>query len=288
MLDGENRPDRASEKVAAASARRAAYEGKGIQPRAAQRGSEGIALGTTRRAAAFPSKMRAEKKLHERDGKQLYKVEGYATMFDRSYDMWDMFGPYTETVRSGAADTTLKSNPDVVFLLNHKGLSMARTTNGSLELRADETGLHDIAWLNPERQDVKDLMEAIHDEVVTEQSFAFMITEGYWNQDFTEFEIAEFDINRGDVSAVNYGANPHTEIAARQQEFMTEVDMLPASVARALFERLTHRTDILAREIDTMRRIEEERALRREPARVGRSLKHVANELGEDLDHLSF
>jgi hypothetical protein len=51
-------------------------------------------------------------------------------------------------------------------------------------------------------------------------------------------------LDRGDVSAVNYGANPHTSIAARMREIMHDVDHLPIGAARAAYARLQHRDDL--------------------------------------------
>lgn len=233
------------------------------------------------RYLAFPAEIRAE--LHERDGKKFYRVEGYATTFGQPYEMWDIFGPYEEEVAEGAADDTLAAKPDVVFLINHRGMSLARTAgpwNGNtatLELSADATGLRDVAWLNPERSEVKDLMLAIDDKIVTEQSFAFMIDEGWWNEDFTKFRIVRFDINRGDVSAVNYGANPYTSIAARQQEILTDLRLAGPAMARAALHSLLQRTDVdLSREVDRIAEL-------RQPATIpaGRSLQQIEAELAE-------
>jgi HK97 family phage prohead protease len=189
-----------------------------------------------------PPRLRAEKR--ERDGKQFYVVEGYATVYERGYEMWDMFGPYTEIVSNGAAEQTLGADPDVVFLVNHRGLAMARTVANTLDLWSDDTGMGDRAWLNPQRQDVRDLVLGIEDGTITEQSFAFMITAGRWSPDYTEYRIDVYDINRGDASAVNYGANPYTSIAARGREMLDELDKLPAGMARAAFDRLSTRTDL--------------------------------------------
>lgn len=197
------------------------------------------------RAQSFQAELRAKKV--DRDGKAFYLVEGYATVYERGYEMWDWAGPYTEIVSVGAAEETLAANPDVVFLVNHRGLAMARTRpadNATLELSSDSTGMRDRAWLNPQRQDVKDLVVGIDDGVITEQSFAFMITSGQWSPDYSEYRINAFDIHRGDVSAVNYGANPHTSIAARSREILDALDHLPAGAARAAIERLRHRADI--------------------------------------------
>lgn len=190
----------------------------------------------------FHSEFRAEKV--ERDGKDFYLVEGYASMTERSYEMWDFFGPYEEIVSKSAFDKTLAADPMVVFRFNHGGTSMANTRNGRLELEADTLGLRDRAWINPTRADVTELITAIEDQDVSEQSFMFMITEGSWNEDFTEFRIDEVDLDRGDVGPVTFGANPHTLIAARSGEFLSAIPDLPPLVAREAMARLTMRTDI--------------------------------------------
>lgn len=172
------------------------------------------------------------------------RLEGYASVTGRAYEMWDFFGPYTEKVASGAFDKTLAAKPDVNFVVNHGGLSMARTTNDSLKLRADLIGLRTEALLNPKRSDVSDLLTAIDDELVTEMSFKFRITDGEWNESYDEFTILEVDLHRGDVSAVNYGANPFTSLAAEARSFMRSLDRVPASVARAALERLSARADL--------------------------------------------
>ena len=105
------------------------------------------------------------------------------------------------------------------FLVNHKGLSMARTRNPSggqptLRLSADPS-LRARAYVNPERTDVRDLLHAIDDQIVTEMSFAFQLLDGEWDEEFGHFTITRIDLDRGDVSAVNYGANPYTVIGAR-------------------------------------------------------------------------
>lgn len=161
------------------------------------------------------------------------KLEGYASVTDKWYTMYDMFGEYKERISSGAFDVTLGKSPDVAFLVNHRGVTMARTTNGSLELSADKKGLKPTAYLNPKRGDVKDLVLAVEDKDVTEMSFAFMIDEGEWNEDYTEYSINQVDLNRGDVSAVNYGANPFTSVSARQVEIIRDFRELPAGAQRA-------------------------------------------------------
>lgn len=194
------------------------------------------------RMRAFPSQMRAQ--LVTKNNKNFYEVTGYATVFDRAYDMYDMFGPYQEIMSAQALDKSLANGPDVAFLLNHRGMTMARTSNATLELAKDALGLHIQAFLNAERQDVRDLASAINDGLIDEMSFAFMLTDGSWSDDYETFTITEADINRGDVSAVNYGANPYTSINARAAEWLELAEQMPPSVARAGFLRLGHREDL--------------------------------------------
>jgi hypothetical protein len=114
-----------------------------------------------------------------------------------------------------------------------------------------DNGLGVDAYVNPARTDVQDLVTAIDDGNVTQMSFAFMLIEGWWSDDFETFKITEVDIHRGDVSAVNYGANPFTSIEARQQEILADVRNMPASAARAAFRELMARNDL---DLDTLMR----------------------------------
>ena len=221
--------------------------------------------------AAFPAQLRAE--LVEHHGQKRYHVFGHASVVNTPYEMWDEHGPYMEVIDGRAFDRTLAADPDVAFLVNHRGVTMARTTSGSLNLSMDDVGLYVEAWLNPKRQDVTDLVMAIQDRDITEMSFAFMLADGggRWNGDFSEFRVTDADIDRGDVSAVNYGANPYTDVAARAREVLADLDHLPAGAARAALARLQHRTEQTPAPTPQS-----------DGRRTGRSLAHVAALLDED------
>src|SRR5260370_29409748 len=88
------------------------------------------------------------------NGKKLRLLDGYASVTGIEYEMYDMFGIYYETVAPEAFDQTLAAHPDVAFLVNHKGLTMARTVarqgeDPTLLLDADPRGLHSAAYVNP-------------------------------------------------------------------------------------------------------------------------------------------
>ena len=140
------------------------------------------------------------------------ELRGYASVFESPYEMHDMFGPYNEIVRSGAFSKTLGEKPDVAYLANHEGLTMARTASGSLTLEQDSTGLLTVAQVNTQRQDVRDLVTAIEDGDVDQMSFAFRVLRQQWSPDYDQRDLQEVDINRGDVSAVNFGASPSTNV----------------------------------------------------------------------------
>lgn len=142
-------------------------------------------------------------------------VGGFASVTEKGYEMWDMFGPYTEVVALTAFDATLATDPLVEFTINHGaggGLPMAHTRNATLVLAAvhdgDPTGLRFDATVDASRHDVADMLKAMERGDLAEASFKFRIIRGLWSPDWMQYRIEEIDIDRGDVSAVNFGANP--------------------------------------------------------------------------------
>lgn len=192
-------------------------------------------------ARHLPFRTQLRSKLVDVGDKQFYRLEGHASTTEQPYEMWDFWGPYTEVVSRGAFARTLGSNPDVAFLVNHSGLTMARTTAGTLELSEDEIGLLAGALLNPQRADVQDLVHAVDDGAIDQMSFAFSIVRGAWSPDYMEYRIDEVDIDRGDVSAVNFGANPYTDIAARARRAFEAIDALEGAALVAAQRRLAAR-----------------------------------------------
>lgn len=198
------------------------------------------------RSLAFPAQMRATKR--EWNGKPMYNLVGIASVTDQPYEMYDMFGPYEEIVDRSAFTDTLAADPDVAFLTNHRGLTMARTrakegSDRTLSLQMVTEGFESNAFVNPARADVKDLVIAIDDGNIDQMSFAFMLEEGWWSEDFSTFKITKLNIDRGDVSAVNYGANPYTSIAARSREILADLEQLPEGAKRAAIARLSGTQD---------------------------------------------
>ena len=149
-----------------------------------------------------------------------YRFEGYAAVFDEPFDMWDMWGDeYTEVVNPGAFTRTLANSADVAFLIGHwdAGILMARTKSGTMTLSQDSTGL---AVLVPDmdgsRDDVRALASAVERGDMDEMSCAFVTRQQQWSPDFTQRNMIELDLHRGDVSAVVFGANAATAGSSMQ------------------------------------------------------------------------
>lgn len=135
---------------------------------------------------------------------------GYACVTEQGYEMEDWLGPYTEVVRSGAFKKTLNEGADVPFLINHRGMTLARTKSGTLRLAEDDTGLYTEADLDPANPEVQALRSAMDRGDIDEMSFGFWVTRQQWSPDYDQRDILEVNLNKGDVSVVNYGANPYT------------------------------------------------------------------------------
>ena len=140
---------------------------------------------------------------------------GYASVFNHDYDVYDAFGKFTERLAPGAFTRTLKDNPDVMLLVNHQGLPLARTKSGTLQLSQDNVGLRVSARLDANDPDVRAILPKMRRGDVDEMSFAFRVNDQEWSDDYTDRTITEVNLARGDVSIVSYGANPATVAALR-------------------------------------------------------------------------
>lgn len=154
-----------------------------------------------------------------KDGKTLTYF-GHASVTENEYNVYGG-APYgwTETIARGAFKRTLLNNADVAFLVNHDGLTLARTKSGTLTLDEDGTGLRTVAELDPTSPTVQSLRSAVERGDIDEMSFGFRVVADEWStaegqpaipMDGTNRRILEVNLNKGDVSAVNYGANPAT------------------------------------------------------------------------------
>jgi HK97 family phage prohead protease len=160
------------------------------------------------------------------------EFDGYASITEEPYEMWDWYGPYDEVVRAGAFIRTLnRSDLDVPLVIAHDQIRrIARTTTGDLHLEEDTRGLHVRATLSLRDLDVQYIVPKLESGHVDEMSFAFRIVKGLWSPDYMQYSLEEVDLHRGDVAIVGFGANPATAgsgLASEHSEVSDERQALP-------------------------------------------------------------
>ena len=141
-----------------------------------------------------------------------YIVEGYATTFNMPYVLYEYEGiKYMEVIDRHALDNADMS--DVILQFDHQGKVFARQSNGTLEIRIDDKGLHVCADLS-KSEAARGLYEEIKNGLVTKMSWSFVIDADEYNRDTHTRTLLKIK-KVYDVSAVSIPANPFTDISAR-------------------------------------------------------------------------
>lgn len=138
-------------------------------------------------------------------------VEGYAAVFNEETEIAGLF---RERIDPGAFSDAI-GRDDVVFLINHEGLPLARTRSGTLTLTEDERGLKIATTLDPEDPDVRSIAGKMKRGDLDKMSFAFMPDVQEWDD---SGDLPVRTIKRAslfDVSVVTTPAYQGTEIALR-------------------------------------------------------------------------
>lgn len=139
-------------------------------------------------------------------------LRGYAAVFNEA----SVPLPFIETIAPGAFRKTLSETPDVRLLINHEGLPLARTKNGTLTLTEDDRGLYMDATI-ADTSEGRDLYKLVERGDVDQMSFAFRVIRQKYNEDRTTRTLTEVSLADGDVSVVTYPAYPTTSVEAREQ-----------------------------------------------------------------------
>lgn len=140
-----------------------------------------------------------------------YYVEGYAARYEPYVLFEDADGPIYERFERGCFDGCDMS--DIIMQLNHQGTVMARQSNGSLIVEADETGLFTAADLG-RTEAARNLYEEISTGMITKMSWGFILGDYTFDRD-TRTIVHRSVKKIFDVSAVSIPANQNTEINAR-------------------------------------------------------------------------
>jgi len=141
-----------------------------------------------------------------------FYTEGYATTFDKPYEIWEYDGiKYYEQIDRNALKEADMS--DVIMQYDHEGKVLARQSNGTLVIEPDDHGLFIAADLS-KSQASKEMYEEIKSGLVTRMSWAFTVAEDMYNNQ-TRTRIITKIKKVYDVSAVSIPANGDTDISAR-------------------------------------------------------------------------
>ncbi len=152
---------------------------------------------------------------------------GYASTFE-PYEIYG--GPsngvgWIEQIDRRAYDATMSEKPDLHLLINHEGMPLARTKSGTLHLSVDDHGLKVVAKLDRSDPDVQRLEPKMRRGDMDEMSFAFRVRAQKWeaapgfeDDDQSLRTITDVNLHKGDVSIVNFGANPTTSAEIKSVE----------------------------------------------------------------------
>jgi uncharacterized protein len=143
------------------------------------------------------------------------RVSGYAAVFNQVTTIGDWF---REVIAPGAFREAI-GRDDVVFLVNHEGLPLARTRSGTLTLSEDSTGLKMETVLDPEDPDVQAITGKMKRGDLDKMSFAFIPEVQEWDESGNDLPLRT--IKRAalyDVSIVTTPAYDGTSIGMRSLE----------------------------------------------------------------------
>jgi len=143
------------------------------------------------------------------------RVSGYAAVFGEETNIAGMF---TEVIERGAFSSALERQDDVVFLINHDGLPLARTRSGTLRLTEDERGLYMETELDGSDPDVRAIVPKMKRGDLDKMSFAFVPTRQEWNDSGDMPKRTIQDLELYDVAIVTTPAYSGTEIGLRSLE----------------------------------------------------------------------
>ncbi len=149
------------------------------------------------------------------DEDQAIRVSGYAAVFGEETNIAGMF---TEVIEQGAFTNALERQDDVVFLINHDGLPLARTRSGTLRLTQDERGLFMETELDGSDPDVRSIVPKMKRGDLDKMSFAFIPTRQEWDDSGDMPKRMIQDLQLHDVAIVTTPAYDGTEIGLRSLE----------------------------------------------------------------------
>ncbi len=163
-------------------------------------------MATEKRAALAPAEVASS-------GEGI-RVSGYAAVFNQETDIG---GYWREVIAPGAFSRAI-GRDDVVFLINHDGLPLARTRSGTLTLIEDDHGLKMETMLDPADPDVASIVPKMKRGDLDKMSFSFRATVQEWDESQNPPLRTIREVELYDVAIVTTPAYDGTEIALRSRD----------------------------------------------------------------------
>lgn len=180
-------------------------------------------------------------------------IEGYGAVFNEEYVLYEDTGwRLVETIKPGAFTRALKEKQDTRCLFNHSADQvLGRTTNGTLRMQEDGTGLAFENDLDSRTTIAQNVQAFVDRGDVSGCSFAFNVRKQTWRDETSADgkmttctrEIEEIG-DLYDVGPVTYPAYTGTSVSPRSQAQLAEmrshvlaIDDLPAEIRARISER---------------------------------------------------
>jgi HK97 family phage prohead protease len=169
-----------------------------------------------------------------------YVFEGRASVVDFPYTVRDRWGEYTETIKAGAFNKTLRDSGPVSLYVNHRHSDVPLATRGAGTLTLGASPHLDVsARLDRARPDVQIIASAVRRKEMTQMSIGFnaVKTRDKWNDDMTE--VVRGEVALREVSIVEVGANTGGTLASMRSfdDFLatiTDTEMTDEEIRRAI------------------------------------------------------
>lgn len=175
------------------------------------------------------------------DDDEEIRVSGYAAIFGEETEI----GPleswgWVEVIERGAFKDALERGDDVTFLVDHRGLPLARTSSNTLELTEDERGLKVETVLDPDDPDVQQILPKMRRGDLSKMSFGFIADKAPWDESGEISKRTIKSVQLFDVSIVTHPAYEGTEIALRSKDGGKPSSRAAAEARMDMALRLAH------------------------------------------------
>lgn len=145
------------------------------------------------------------------------QISGYACRYEDTFVVFEMPGfRYLRMQKKGSFKRSLSQNPKVLLRLNHQQ-AFANTKAGTLTLEERADGLFYSGMVSKQNPEGMALLVEMARGTLDESSIAYQIARAEYEEVEDEDGnvirtqiIVEGDINKGDVSVVQFGMNPNT------------------------------------------------------------------------------